>query len=688
MRMPAVVAAMLACALALLLPPAAAYPEDRPTVFIGTGGIMWDYVDEATTPNLFRFSNRADLGALNVRGAHPRACPADGWLTLGSGERAGDGVTDSGTCRVLDEPVDGRVPHWDEYEKAAERSAYDPELGRLGELTDSIETLALGPGAAIALADSDGHIDDYGRVDDLARLAPGKDLVLVDLGALTEDEPRVFESTQVRPTADPPSVNFTGPDWDEGRIRAGMRELDERLGAVLADVEQALPGADIIIASLADYGEPSTLQVMMRGSDEPGLLTSQATRRAGLVTSTDLLPTLAEQADGQGVTSIEGSSPDANRSAVTDLTELNQSIRPATGPMYVSWGVLWGLTLIAALILRRGGALHTAALAAAGFPAASVAMNLLPWHEAGHPTATLIAGSLLLSAALGAGAHSARRFGGEVPAGIIAGLTLVAFLGAILLGSTLALDSVFGAQPQVGRFYGMTNMMFAISASAGLVLAGVLAERVTDRRRAALLIGLVGAAVIIVDGSPWHGADFGGPAVLTFAYLLLILLVLGVRITVVKAIGMAVAGVAVTAVFAGIDYLRPPDQRTHLGDFAESVLDGSAMTVIARKALQVAGLWPLILALVLVAVGIIVLVRARGMRIGNPLSPDGSVWSWVAAALAVALVGGMLLNDSGPIIVLVGALVAIPLIASAGMGDRQGSRPRGEPADGQTARTR
>lgn len=671
MKVPAVLAAMLACALAFLTPSVAANSSDRPTVVIGTGGVMWEFVDEST-PNLFDFAEHADLAALNVRGTHPRACPADGWLTLSSGERAGDGVTDSGACRQLEEPVGGFVPHWDEYVEAAKRSAYDPTLGRLGEVTDSMETLALGPGAAIALADTRGRIGDYGAVEELTELAPGKDLVVIDVDALTEVEPRVFADVDRRPTGDPTSVYFVRPDWDESTIRAGMKDLDARLGEVLDDIHKALPRADIILASLSDYGEPSTLQVLMRSSNDPGLLTSQTTRRDGLVTSTDLTATLAGT-DSAGIVTLEGGSPADNRATVTDLAQANESIRSATGPMFVAWGVLWGLTFIAALLFRRGRALHISALAAAVFPAASVAMNLFPWHDANRPTLVLIVGTLLLSAAIGTASHAARRRGSAVPAAMIAALTVLAFLAPVLFGSTLALDSVFGAQPQVGRFYGMTNMMFAISGTAGIILAGVVAVMV-ERRRAALSIGLLGAAIIIIDGSPWHGADFGGPPVLTVAFLLLILLVLGRPMTAWSALGIVVAGAVITASFVTIDYLRPPAERTHLGEFAASILDGSAMTVIGRKALQVAGLWPVILVLALIIIAAYAFLRTRGVRMTNPVGTDRSVWTWVVAALVIVLGGGMLINDSGPIIVIVGALVAIPLIASAVMPDRHARR--------------
>lgn len=661
----AALAACIACALAVVAPAAA---ED-PVVLIGTGGVMWEYINEADTPHLYELSQSSDVGVLNVRGAHPAACPADGWLTLGAGERAGDGVTDSGACRILEAPIDGVVPHWDAYTAAAQSSSYSPDMGQLGELAG--DSVALGPGAAIALADADGRIANYGDVDELAELAPGRDLIVVDLGAINEKELVTFENVAPRPTGDPLSSFFTEPDWDEERIREQMIELDARLGGVLDDVERSVPSAEIIVASLSDYSrQTSTLQVIMRASGEPGLLTSSTTRRDGLVTKTDLLPTLVEGADGPGspMSVVRAGTYEENRAAVTDLDLLNRAIRP--GPVYVVWGVLLGLALIGSLIARR--VLHGAALTTAALPAANVAMNLVPWHRSEQSTWLLLLGTVLLAAAAGFAALSTRRHGREIPAAVIAGATLVALLGPVLFGSPLALNSAFGALPQVGRFYGMTNMMFAITGAAAVVLAGVLAVRAADRRRASLHIALLGIVVIVISGSPWHGTDFGGPPVLTAAFLLIALLTAGHRVAIWTGVGLVAAGIATAALFVTIDYLRPVPERTHLGDFGASLLDGSGVDIIARKAMQVLGLWPVILLVLILAAIIVLLARARGVR--NPLDPEGNPWAWAAVALAIVLGGGMLINDSGPIIVLAGGAVALPLIASA-VSTSDGRRP-------------
>lgn len=676
MRSPAaILAALIACLFAIFAPAAAVKSSDRPVILIAAGGVMWEYINETDTPHLYEFSQTASIGSISVRTVHPATCPSEGWLTLGAGERVGDSVTDEGACRLLEEPLEASggeagwiVPHWNQYEAFAEDSVYSPHIGQLGDLTADMDTLAVGPGAGIALADSGGRISDYGSLTELTDKAPGKDLVLVDLGAITELRPTVFDNFQSRPTGDPLRSSFVPHGWNEEQIKAEMKELDERLGQVLENLKTSVPEAEIIIASLSDYSATaSTLQAIMSGSDKPGMLTSATTRREGLVTITDLLPTLVQGSDGPGTAmiAVDGGTAAHNRAAAAELESLTQAIKYSTGPMYAMWGFLWLAVFFATLVFRRSRVLHGGVLTVASLPAASVAMNLLPWHSGGEPTVVLLAGTLLISSLFGVAALHLRGQGREFPAGFVAAVTLVAYLLPVLTGSPLALNSVFGALPQVGRFYGMTNMMFAIVGVAGLILAGVIASRISHRTSAAFLIVVLGALVVFIDGSPWHGADFGGPAVLTIAFALIARLVMGRVITAVNAGGIILASGLVTAAFAVADYLRPIEERTHLGGFVESVMDGSAMGIIVRKAGQVLALWPLILLIVAALAVVLIVIRKRGFTITNPLDPEGSPWLWVSAAIVIVLLGGMPLNDSGPIIIVVGGMVAIPLVASA-----------------------
>ena len=57
-----------------------------------------------------------------------------------------------------------------------------------------------------------------------------------------------------------------------------------------------------------------------------------------------------------------------------------------------------------------------------------------------------------------------------------------------------------------------------------------------------------------------------------------------VRVTVVRLAAILGAAVVAVGTVAVLDWMRPADDRSHLGRFVEQVLTGEAWTVISRKA--------------------------------------------------------------------------------------------------------
>ena len=58
----------------------------------------------------------------------------------------------------------------------------------------------------------------------------------------------------------------------------------------------------------------------------------------------------------------------------------------------------------------------------------------------------------------------------------------------------------------------------------------------------------------------------------------------GVKITWPKLVAIAGSALLAVAVISVLDWLRGPDQRTHLGNFVQRIIDGDALDVISRKA--------------------------------------------------------------------------------------------------------
>jgi hypothetical protein len=256
-----------------------------------------------------------------------------------------------------------------------------------------------------------------------------------------------------------------------------------------------------------------------------------------------------------------------------------------------------------------------------------------------------------------------------------------------------------GVQPLVGaRFYGFNNQAFALFAASTVLLAMALANPLVQRgrrRAAAVLVAAVGVVATVLDGMPGLGSDFGGPPALVPGFATLALLAAGARLSVTRAVGVLVGAAVVVSGFAVVDWTRPPDARTHLGRFVQTVLDGGLWAVVARKAAQnleiLFGNWLTLLAIA--GIALVVLVLGRPLRTAAT-APDGGPFGWLSGgaplarleadapmlrpgliALAVTLGIGFALNDSGVVIPAVGVAVAVPLLVAACAGWMLSVRP-------------
>jgi hypothetical protein len=245
----------------------------------------------------------------------------------------------------------------------------------------------------------------------------------------------------------------------------------------------------------------------------------------------------------------------------------------------------------------------------------------------------------------------------------------------VITGSHLILSSLMGVQPVVaGRWYGFSQPGFALFSTGALLLAIALADallRAGRTRWAVLTVIAIGLVAVVVDGLPGLGSDFGGPPAIVPAFSVLALLAAGIRVTWRRAILIALGTIAVLAALSVLDWMRPAEQRTHLGRFVQTVIDGGAWPVVQRKARQNLDIlctsW--LSALLPFAVAFVVLVLARPVSWGvrplqlaydrSPVLKSGLI------AFAVLLFIGFAVNDSGTVVPAVAATVLIPLLIAA-----------------------
>jgi hypothetical protein len=692
-----------------------------PVVLLGTGGVRWADVD-ASTPTLQKLLDQGSSGWLAIRSVRNVACPVDGWLAVSAGRRAAetatgvDALAQDGkpACTAPSGPATSGGPttvtEWPSYLKQAAADTYEAHPGTLGTAlaTAGKKAAAVGPGAAIALADTNGQVARAwpGPVDDgngivapteladevTKALATDPRLLVVDLGTV-RDPARQVEGA-------PP---LTGA-WARPKA-AQIQALDVRLALVLA---QLPANATVIVASLADSGSPTQLQLLAARGPAPiggtytdSLLGSRSTRQDGLAQTTDLLPTLLTslsvdipiEAVGAALSPVSAGGTGNDRLVhLEDLADASTAVTPIVPKFFnglvIAQIVLYG---VATLILRRRSRsapddvaarrrtlqlLRQAAVVFACVPAASFLANLLPWWRSGTPgfavTGAVIAFVVPMAALALLGPWRKALLG---PMGVVGALTAAVLAVDAATGSKLTLSSLMGVQPVVaGRFYGFGNVAFALFATGALLLAIGAADALvkSDRARLAVLAVLVvGLVTTAIDGTPGIGSDVGGPPAIIPAFAVLTLLVAGVRITVRRALMIAGITIGVIVALGVLDWLRAPGDRTHLGRFVQSLIDGDAWPVVKRKGEQnlhiLFSSW--LSALLPFAVAFVVLVLARPVSWGvrplqlaydrSPILRSGLI------AFGVLMLIGTALNDSGTVVPAVAATVAIPLLIAA-----------------------
>lgn len=763
----------------LLAAPAAATtgPEEpaedagAPVVLVGVAGLRWEDVRTLATPVLWELSRSAGLGTVSPRSIRSFSCPAEGWLAVSAGARAGDlPGAGYGECRTLRSPeVDGTVPGWPDYEESAAASSFSPSLGLLGRLLDEhdVPAAGLGPGAAIALADPDGVVvgsharrpaepDDLGAaVEDALTTAR---LVVVDAGAVRD----TGRATVPRPEPDPDAPADDGapdapPQQSTGDEPAGpdviteptrlqqVQPVDERVGAVLRAVEEHTDrtGEDVtvLVVSLADSGTVARMQLAAAlgpapggGSYDESLLTTRSTRQDGILQTTDVTPTLLALLGLQGeapsgalvgspVRPTPGPASAIGRlDAVVDIDRHQVASRPVVPSTY-TYLIVANLLLQAVVVVGLNGrvlaatarlaarlrdrpapvlsptrptvavpvlrALVVAGVAVGSLPVAATLANLVPWWRAGSPgwavTGVIVAFIAVITTIALLPVVRRELLG---PMAVVAQLTAFVLAADVVTGATLQLSAPLGVSTVVGaRFYGFNNTSFAVFAAAVLLAAAAAADplvRRGRRRAAALLVAGMGLVAAFLNGAPGLGSDFGGPPALLPGFAVLALAAAGIRLTWRRAVVVLGGTGAAMLAFLLVDWLRPPEDRTHLGRFVDTVLDGGLGDVVGRKLAQnvanLGGTWLTLLAVGGIALVVIVLLRPLRQAAS---APDGGAYGWLSSgepltaltttapmlrpvvwALAVTLGIGFLVNDSGIVIPAMGVSVAVPLLVA------------------------
>jgi hypothetical protein len=200
-----------------------------------------------------------------------------------------------------------------------------------------------------------------------------------------------------------------------------------------------------------------------------------------------------------------------------------------------------------------------------------------------------------------------------------------------------------------GRWYGFGNVTFAVYASATLIVLGYLAHRLRmagRRRITPIALALVGFGVVLCDGWPSMGADFGGVLALTPILVWLVLACSDVRITWARVLAGGAGAVVVVGVISWLDWRRGAAARSHLGAFFQRVLDGDAENIVIRKAIAAGASIVTPVGIGSLVIGVAVWIVIFGRLVPRLAGEFSTIHTTAVAALSVAILG-TLLNDGG-----------------------------------------
>jgi hypothetical protein len=427
--------------------------------------------------------------------------------------------------------------------------------------------------------------------------------------------------------------------------------------AELADLVAGLGAEDVLIVLAGGAREEQPLlPVGVAGEGYSGNLTSDSTRTDGMVTSTDIGPTILARLGLAVPDEMNGaeirSEGERDLAAVTEL-QSELSSRPsrewvALAPL-VAWIVLVGLATLGGRVRAARAGLSLLAIACAWAPLVLLLAAALDASE--------LAAGLMMGLGAPALAFVTRT---AVPGlgglALACGVTVGAHALDVVAGSPFTSRSVLGPNPGGGvRFYGIGNELEAILTTLTLIGAGCwLATRPALSRRATALWFLAIALAAAACFAPGRfGADVGAAIVLGVGAATAAVLALG--ITGRRAILLVAAGgaLALAALFA-IDLFGGG---AHL---SRSVLGageaGDLADVIERRLSLMADTFihPVYPELLALTAALLLAAFARRRTVLGWLG-EGAARCGLLGALCGVLVGTVA-NDSGSVLLVIGTI--------------------------------
>jgi uncharacterized membrane-anchored protein len=531
--------------------------------------------------------------------------------------------------------------------------------------------------APVALADRSGAID-FGEVgEQLLRSDPSaptgatvnqKRFIAATIRTLSNADVIVVDPGEMdRAFSIKPTVSEA--QFEALRLRA-LRMTDSVLAAVVAELK---PNDLLIVAGVRPPTATWELTptVIYGAGVAHGLAYSPSTHRVGLITLTDIAPTIL-RALGVPVSSgmighaldVQPAKGSTNTRSLTELSALANYRERIYLPSAKGYIVLQALVYLAVVLLfatkRRGDrvlvrgrvAFESTMLLIAAWPLATFVFRAIPFVWRMGALGVLIVP--LIDIGVVALARRFRRHRlSAFSAILLATISLIA--ADVLSGARLQQASILGYSPHTAaRFTGIGNSAFAVLAASALLWAGIHVHFAPRRFEALVAVSLLFVLVLFVDAAPMFGSDVGGVLTLVPVFGGLLLALSGRKVSARWIAAIAAATLGGLSAMIGIDLLRPADQRTHVARFVADIfhgVNGAFANTIQRKLstnirVLTSSFWTWAVPIVALVL-LFFLVVQRGWSLDLP---SGSALRMaMISALSCGLLG-FAVNDSGSVV--------------------------------------
>lgn len=691
-------------------------------VIVGLPGLSWSDVGTGRIPTLDRLIQQGAVAATSVRTASGKPATSEAYATLGAGARvktdeqaaqafdAGESV-ESGSAadafaRRTGVSASGVVVLGAPATERLNKGRHLPSLpGALGQALHKAgkKTAVLGNGdvgttvsrpAAIALMDRAGRVDEgavgpealtreqgapYGvsanvpfLSETLRQTLARADVVLVDTGDLDR------------------AAAWSAVATPSAAANARSRAL-ARADSMLASIVQDLPtDALLLVTSPTPPGGKwhTTPTVAWGAGVRHGYLQSPSVRRLGVVTLTDLAPTVLRSLD---VPVPDGMIGHALRYHPGDggLGKLRRLDRDATFRERIYFPITLAYIIFQALVYllvmmaigrlggvgRAAGAVRWIVLGVAAWPLSTFVIRAIPNMAvlgAGGAVVVLLAVDLVIVAAA-----SRFRRNPLSALSVILGATVALIVVDVALGARLQTSSMLGySLHTAARFTGLGNTAFAVLAASALLWGVAHVQYAPRPREVWWTVAALFALVIVFDGAPSLGDDVGGILTLVPIMGLTLYVLSGRRVRLRTLVIAGLVAVAVLGVATGLDLLRAPDSRTHLGQLVDSMRhsgSGSFTTTVARKLSTNLRTYKSVWLWVIVIIAVYLLFFVAWGRGWARLLPGGSALRVGVIATLAAGVAGNFLNDSGAVVTALVFVYLGPFLTLLALEQERGS---------------